>query len=56
MTYFLGHMHFNSFICHTVTLQSVEKSVQISGHLLICVCTFLLFHKIVCGLLTFADA
>ena len=30
---------FNSFICHTVTLQLVEKSVQISSHL-ICVWTF----------------
>ena len=43
----------NSFICHIVALQLVEKSVQISSHLLICVCTFLLLYKIV---LTFADA
>ena len=41
------------FICHTVTLQLVEKSVQIGSHLLICVCIFLLLYKIV---LTFADA
>ena len=36
---------FNSFICHTVTLQLVEKSVQISSHLLICVWTFFFFIK-----------
>ena len=28
------------FIRHTVTLQLVEKSVQIGSHLLICVCIF----------------
>ena len=44
-----------TLVCHTVTLQLVEKSVQIRSHL-ICVCTFLLQYKIVYGFLTFADA
>ena len=40
----------------SITLQLVEKSVQISSHLLICVCTFLLLYKIVYGFPNFADA
>ena len=35
---------FNSFVCHTVTLQLVVKNVQISSHL-ICVWTFFFFEK-----------
>ena len=42
-----SRVEFSSFICHTVTLQLVTKSVQISSHLLICVCTSLVLYKIV---------
>ena len=48
---------FNSFICHTATLQLLEKSVQISSGLLnyLCLHTFLSVYKIFYGLLTLAD-